>query len=472
MARPSKAVKYHKTKGCYSTGLPGSPSTYHYWGTHDEAEAYRLFHRWMDRETGTKPFLPCDDENVPASTAKVIVNPKHLQEYPDSPLSTFVRTGKLPEPEPPADIPNRDSDVRTLTDCLKVWRENKTGQLRPRTIDDYTASWTEFVKIMKRLSITDLNQVDKAALREYRSRIKRKTTDTSRLARVKAIIRHVMSECDIFGVDEQRQGYLIVSLGLLKTKVSKGTIRLLKPDELKALLRVCDQETAKARKDIDRLNATIAKARRGSPEFQTLAGKLLQARHRLYLSVQAKAVYLVSVNLLYYPCDTGRLPVDAVDLASGVVMYDREKTDTPRVGLLLNATVKAIRAWIKVRQEYGVDDRETLFLTTIGTPWGKKSVGQLLDRHKRLADLPDDLTPKCFCKGGYDAALQDEDVDLYTAKILAGHRTGITNAYVKANPKRVRKAVASIGRVYGLGGLITAKAIRQVEKNLSSGKGK
>jgi len=66
--------------------------------------------------------------------------------------------------------------------------------------------------------------------------------------------------------------------------------------------------------------------------------------------------------------------------------------------------------------------------------------------------------------------LQDEDVDLYTAKILAGHRTGITNAYVKANPKRVRKAVASIGRVYGLGGLITAKAIRQVEKNLFGGR--
>ena len=71
--------------------------------------------------------------------------------------------------------------------------------------------------------------------------------------------------------------------------------------------------------------------------------------------------------------------------------------------------------------------------------------------HKRLAGLTDeDLTFKAFRKGGYEAALRDPHVDLYTAKILAGHATGITDSYVDANPERCRLAVESIGRVYGL----------------------
>jgi hypothetical protein len=60
------------------------------------------------------------------------------------------------------------------------------------------------------------------------------------------------------------------------------------------------------------------------------------------------------------------------------------------------------------------------------------------------------LSWKAFQKRRHQAALQDQSVDQYTAKILAGHQTGITDSYVDANPERCRLAVASIGEFYGL----------------------
>jgi integrase len=160
--------------------------------------------------------------------------------------------------------------------------------------------------------------------------------------------------------------------------------------------------------------------------------------------VQIRALYLLAINCMFYPVDLGTIPRAAVNLESGHLVFRRGKNSQPRVGFLLPETINAIKAWLALR----TDASPLLFVNTAGSAWTRKTLHSNLAKHKRAAKLPKDLTWKAFRKGAYTAALADPSVDIFTAKILAGHATGITDDYVEANPERCRKAVEAISRHY------------------------
>jgi hypothetical protein len=50
--------------------------------------------------------------------------------------------------------------------------------------------------------------------------------------------------------------------------------------------------------------------------------------------------------------------------------------------------------------------------------------------------------------GSFTEAVAGEGVDFRHAQVLAGHRSGIADAYVRRNPKMVAKTCAAVEQAY------------------------
>lgn len=424
--------------------------------TTDEEAICRLVEEGVD-EDGINPELI-----RMAKQNRFVFNNDWIDANPDAPLAIFAKTGKMPRrPKPKPQSKVNPDGIRLLTQVGSQWESDKKASPKPpknRTIRDYLHDWKEFVAIARRQSVLDIADVNKAFIRTYREKIITAASGSgsyysSRFRRVKAILRHILTEHDVAGVTEERAGYLRDALRMLRATTARGQNRPITPEELHALLKVCDDWAAIDALPIER-EIESHTCRRCDPTkqrrcgaYQRLLVQLQQARKRQFFGIQFRAIYLVAVNHMFYPVDLSSIPRSATNFDNGHVKFRRGKTDTVRVGVLLPVTIDAIKAWLVHRQ----DNHDLLFVNTASSPWTTKALGKRFTEHKRLAGLTDDgLTLKAFRKGGYEAALRDPHVDLYTAKILAGHATGITDSYVDANPERCRLAVESIGRVYGL----------------------
>ncbi len=391
---------------------------------------------------------------------KLVVNNEWLATNPQTRLGIFLNTGKMPpEKEEPKPKINPDG-IRTLKQAGMQWATDKIDNqpVKPRTTKDYLANWDEFVTIARRHSITDISQVDKDFIRKYRTKIKSKANGSenyysNRFRRVKAILRHILTEHDVANVSDERAGYIRDSLRMLVAKVTKAPNRYVTKDELSALLAVCDNLAATNTTDLEeKLNQT----KKGSSKYQSLVSQIRRTQERRFFGIQFRAIYLMAVNCMFYPVDISTIPIDAVNFDNGHVHFRRDKKDVVRVGLLLPATMSALKNWLKFRS----DQSDKLFINSEFSSWQTKSLGCRIVDHRQIAGLVDEqtnehlnqgtLTFKAFRKGGYRAALHDQRVDQYTAKILAGQQTGITDSYVDANPERCRWAVESIGKFYGL----------------------
>lgn len=389
-----------------------------------------------------------------------VVNNDWLDSNPNHPFAVFIHTGKMPKKRKQEPTPKvNPNGIRTLKQIGPQWATDKReseDSHKPQTIKDYLSDWDEFVVIARHHRVVDIAQVDKNFIRKYRTKIKIKANGSinyysNRFRRVKAILRHILTEHDVANLSDERVGYIRDSLSMLGAKVTKAPNRYVTTDELHALLKVC---TILSSTDTDELQLRLEKTKNMSTEYQRLAAKIGKVQEQRYLGIQFRAVYLMAVNCMFYPVDLAAIPTTAVNFNNGHVHFRRGKKDIVRVGLLLPTTIEALKAWLAFREDYS----DRLFLNTKRTPWNKKSLGRRLQNHRQLAGLPDEpidenlnkgtLTFKAFRKGGYRAALQDQRVDQYTAKILAGQSTGITDSYVDANPERCRLAVESIGKVY------------------------
>lgn len=344
---------------------------------------------------------------------------------------------------------------RSLAQVSKRWRKDKEGEITARSIDDYLVSWRQFLTIARKEGILHIAKLDKDFLRHYRETIKGLAKGSAnyysnRFRHVKAILRHVLTEHDVAELSPEKEAYIRENLKMLKTKTVRGSKRLLAPAELHSLLSVCDQLAAIDPKKIAKELANHRCAtcnpvsQKRCSTYQSLAGQAVQAEHRRILGVQFRAIYLLAVNCMFYPVDLSTIPRGAVNLETGHLTFRRGKTAQPRVGFLLPQTIDALKEWMEIRS----DQSDMLFLTTAGSAWTQKTLHSNLTKHKRRAKLAADLTWKSFRKGAYTAALADPSVDIFTAKILAGHATGITDDYVEANPERCRKAVEAIGQHY------------------------
>jgi integrase len=83
-----------------------------------------------------------------------------------------------------------------------------------------------------------------------------------------------------------------------------------------------------------------------------------------------KTMIYLGINAALGNTDIGKLPIKAVNLQSGWLVYSRRKTRVPRRCPLWPETVQAIQEWLTVRPEAVKDeDKGLLFFTSTGRSW-------------------------------------------------------------------------------------------------------
>jgi integrase len=160
-------------------------------------------------------------------------------------------------------------------------------------------------------------------------------------------------------------------------------------------------------------------------------------------NVEWKAILLTALNCCYYGVDVRTLPVSAADLSKGTVVFDRGKTRTARVAVLWDRTVKAIRAY----QAAEPHNAPTLFITQYGSPYSEDGLRSSFRYLRRDLKLPESIEFAHLRDGAYTAAIAG-GANPTTAQILAGHRTGIKDAYIRRNPRMVADACKAIEAFY------------------------
>jgi len=154
-----------------------------------------------------------------------------------------------------------------------------------------------------------------------------------------------------------------------------------------------------------------------------------------------KAILLLALNCCMYGKEVADLEKPEIDLAKKVLITDRNKTGVTRVATLWGRTVDAIRNLPK-------HERSHLVLSQNGAPYHPDHVRRGFVRLRKLAGLGTDVKISDIRDGAYTAAVQSEGVEFEKARILAGHRTGMSDHYIKRNPKMVATACNAIESHY------------------------
>lgn len=122
---------------------------------------------------------------------------------------------------------------------------------------------------------------------------------------------------------------------------------------------------------------------------------------------------------------------------------DRFLRPIRRLAVLWPRTVDAIRQYQSEHPHHS----EFLFASEIGQPYNGNHMGRNFRRRRTEAKLP--VTVEfAHIRDGAETAAIEGGADLTAAKLLAGHRTGISDHYVRRNPKMVADACEAIERHY------------------------
>jgi len=156
-----------------------------------------------------------------------------------------------------------------------------------------------------------------------------------------------------------------------------------------------------------------------------------------------KAVYLLSLNAALYPSEVADVKKSNIDLDAGTLMMDRGKTGVPRIAVLWPRTIKAIRAY----QKDNPHQSESLFVSEVGLPYNANHIGRNFRRRRADAKIPESVEFAQIRDGAETAAIEG-GAELTEARMLAGHRTGVSDHYVKRNPRMVANACKAIEAHY------------------------
>ena len=88
-----------------------------------------------------------------------------------------------------------------------------------------------------------------------------------------------------------------------------------------------------------------------------------------------------------------------------------------------------------------------MFVSRTGSPYDANHIGRNFRRRRTDAELPEEVKFDNIRDGAYTAAV-DGGADVNQAKMLAGHRVGISDHYLKRNPAMVADACRAIGEAY------------------------
>ena len=157
-----------------------------------------------------------------------------------------------------------------------------------------------------------------------------------------------------------------------------------------------------------------------------------------------KAVLLLSLNAALYPSEVAAVDKSDIDMEAATLVMDRGKTGVPRVAVLWPRTVEAIRDYQHGREHKS----EALFVSRTGRRYDADRVARNIRKFRRAAHLPETVTFNQIRDGALTAAFQADGVEEKHAKVLAGHRCGISDHYVKRNPGIVATACTAIEKHY------------------------
>ena len=151
------------------------------------------------------------------------------------------------------------------------------------------------------------------------------------------------------------------------------------------------------------------------------------------------AVYLCALNFCMYPGEVAALKKGEIDLDARTLVTDRSETGQTRIAVVWDRTVEAIRRYQAERPH----ESECVFVSQTGDACNANHVGRNFRRHREAAGLPETVQFAHIRDGSYTAAIEG-GADLTDAKLLAGHAVGISDTYVRRNPRMVEKACAAI----------------------------
>lgn len=157
---------------------------------------------------------------------------------------------------------------------------------------------------------------------------------------------------------------------------------------------------------------------------------------------EGKAMLLVALNLCFYPVDVARLRWADIDLERDTYHAKRGKTKVARAGVLWVRTVEALRTVDRV------DDCDHVFHKSNAQPHTDTTVRKWFWRLREAAKVEKAVQFADIRDGAFTEAAAGDGVEFQHARVLAGHRSGIADAYVRRNPKMVAKACEAVERAY------------------------
>jgi hypothetical protein len=120
----------------------------------------------------------------------------------------------------------------------------------------------------------------------------------------------------------------------------------------------------------------------------------------------------------------------------------RGKTKVARCGVLWQRTIDALKQLPKGEYDdcvfHKADGRQHTD-TTVRKWFFDLRIAAKVDEDVQFADIRD---------GSYTEAVQGKGVEFQHARVLAGHRSGIADAYVLRNPRMVTEACAAVEMAY------------------------
>jgi integrase len=156
-------------------------------------------------------------------------------------------------------------------------------------------------------------------------------------------------------------------------------------------------------------------------------------------SIRDKAIMLLGLNGLMHGGEAPSTLVADINWQDGTLRARRTKVRKPRVAVLWQRTLDAIKAY----QQAHPHQSEYLFVANNGKPMTSECFRQRVVEYRRRAKLPKHVTFEGVRDAGYGMA---EETDRERAKWIAGHSTGMKDKYILRLPDKpsIRKCCQAI----------------------------
>lgn len=220
-----------------------------------------------------------------------------------------------------------------------------------------------------------------------------------------------------------------------------------KIDRVARVLRYCKDKKGKDKKHCDRLLDWIKRIELPDENKENPNPIGVDEFHALLTAAKGtfwEPILLTMLNCCYYPVDIRRLPVEAVDVNRGTIVFERKKKRTPRVACLWERTKASLMEWM---DKPGIVTH--VFPSSQGMKYSAQGFRNAFRRFRDKAELDKSITLDRIRDGAYSAAVNDPAVNEKQAMILAGAKlSGKTDAYVKRAVNAVAPACKAIENYY------------------------